>query len=281
MAKLHLIALEDGEKLSTWFNGTSMTSTKQFDVSDWAESAHANDPTYKIQTYENLWTVKKNKIRFDNGRIWAQWGGKYEISGDTIAEGYVTSFERYWGDGPTGRIKITNFRYPAISCKTAGAFESLTLPEAITDHFDSTAYTDQNGYEIPVYDSDEIRSLKPGMTYTFETVYDNYRQKSGDNKSEDTDRDPITKIDAPTKFKIKNIDKITNFNPTIDTLEIDADSFGIDSSATFTAGKNKKHSRRNSPNKTLTSSMTRRKVGSTSMKTAQRKALAMVAYLPS
>jgi len=34
--------------------------------------------------------------------------------------------------------------------------------------------------------------------------------------------------------------KITNFNPSTDTLEIDTDSFGIDSSATFAAGKNKK-----------------------------------------
>ena len=33
----------------------------------------------------------------------------------------------------------------------------------------------------------------------------------------------------PTKFKKKNIDKITNFNPSTDTLEIDTDSFGTDS----------------------------------------------------
>ena len=47
-------------------------------------------------------------------------------------------------------------------------------------------------------------------------------------------------IEAPTKFKVKNIDKITNFNPSTDSLEIDTDSFGIDSFATFAAGKNKK-----------------------------------------
>ena len=43
-----------------------------------------------------------------------------------------------------------------------------------------------------------------------------------------------------SKFNKKSADKITNFNPSTDTLEIDSDSFGIDSSATFTAGKNKK-----------------------------------------
>ena len=47
-------------------------------------------------------------------------------------------------------------------------------------------------------------------------------------------------IGKPIKFKIKSIDKITNFNPSTDTLEIDTDSFGIDSSATFASGKNKK-----------------------------------------
>ena len=47
-------------------------------------------------------------------------------------------------------------------------------------------------------------------------------------------------IIAPTKYKIKFIDRITNFNAITDTLEIDTDSFGIDSSATFAAGKNKK-----------------------------------------
>ena len=47
-------------------------------------------------------------------------------------------------------------------------------------------------------------------------------------------------ISAPKKFNKKSADKITNFNPSTDTLEIDTDSFGIDGSATFASGKNKK-----------------------------------------
>ena len=43
---------------------------------------------------------------------------------------------------------------------------------------------------------------------------------------------------APSRFKVKYIDKITNFNPSTDTLEVDMDSFGVNSSATFAAGKN-------------------------------------------
>ena len=45
---------------------------------------------------------------------------------------------------------------------------------------------------------------------------------------------------APAEFNKKSADKITNFNTSTDALEIDTDSFGIDSSVTFAAGKNKK-----------------------------------------
>lgn len=47
-------------------------------------------------------------------------------------------------------------------------------------------------------------------------------------------------IKRPDKFNKKLTDKITNFNPSTDTLEIGTDSFGLDSSATFASGKNKK-----------------------------------------
>ncbi len=47
-------------------------------------------------------------------------------------------------------------------------------------------------------------------------------------------------LTKPQNFKRKFADKITNFNPSTDTLEVDTDSLGIDSSYTFAAGKNKK-----------------------------------------
>ena len=56
--------------------------------------------------------------------------------------------------------------------------------------------------------------------------------------------------------------------------------FGIDITATFASGKNK-GSKVSLPSKTLTFSMTRRKVGSTSMKMVQTRALVTVASLPS
>ena len=47
-------------------------------------------------------------------------------------------------------------------------------------------------------------------------------------------------IRLPNKFNKKSADEITNFNSFTDTLEIDTNSFGIDISATFASGKNKK-----------------------------------------
>ena len=47
-------------------------------------------------------------------------------------------------------------------------------------------------------------------------------------------------ITPKKKYTRKAADKITNFNPSTDTLDIDADSFGIDHSATFAAAQNKR-----------------------------------------
>ena len=48
------------------------------------------------------------------------------------------------------------------------------------------------------------------------------------------------KVMKPRKYIKKFADKITNFNPSTDTLEMNTDSFGIDSPATFAAARNKK-----------------------------------------
>ena len=65
---------------------------------------------------------------------------------------------------------------------------------------------------------------------------DNNRTSGSDNSREENN----LIIAAPSKFNKKSADKITNFNPSTDTLEIDATSFGIGSSATFASSKNKK-----------------------------------------
>ena len=103
------------------------------------------------------------------------------------------------------------------------------------------------------------RKFKGGnWTLTGITIYDDAGNNADyfDDRDDDDDglRIPYKKLGltAPVtlstinqlthtgKFNKKSADKITNFNPSTDTLEIDTDSFGIGSSATFTAGKNKK-----------------------------------------
>ena len=78
-------------------------------------------------------------------------------------------------------------------------------------------------------------------TGTFTGQFRFHSREETDNESSQNDgsaeQDLIT---PPEKFKRKFVDKITNFNHSTDTLEIDTDSFGIDSSATFAIGKNKK-----------------------------------------
>ena len=65
----------------------------------------------------------------------------------------------------------------------------------------------------------------------------NFKFNTANKVSTKTSANSISK---PLAYKRKLIDKITNFNPSTETLEIDTDSFGMDSSATFASGKNKK-----------------------------------------
>ena len=67
-------------------------------------------------------------------------------------------------------------------------------------------------------------------------------QKLGYRPYEDEtiSEDAVATIKRPDKFEKSKVDKIINFNPSIDTLEIDSDSLRIDKSATFAAGKNKR-----------------------------------------
>ena len=95
------------------------------------------------------------------------------------------------------------------------------------------------------------KKLNGWRNYTAGTIWDTYGGpvttlliEGSEGKTNTSDNDEILidskLITQPSKFRVKNIDKIINFNPSTDTLEIDTDSFGINSSATFAAGKNKK-----------------------------------------
>ena len=81
-----------------------------------------------------------------------------------------------------------------------------------------------------------LHELLTKSKYNLPTISPNGNYSPSNNQNKTS----IKAIDLPLKFIKKPADKITNFNPSTDILEIDADSFGIDSSATFTIGKNKK-----------------------------------------
>ena len=85
-------------------------------------------------------------------------------------------------------------------------------------------------------DVEEIRFLD--QSYSLKQVRSDYES------TYPSDEDDVIgvphKISSPKKFNKKSVDKITNFNTSADTLQINTDSFGIDSSGTFTAGTNKK-----------------------------------------
>ena len=248
MANLKAVEFAKGyDYVGSWFNKTNATKSifpnPYFDISDWAQYAsaqaqnsliehHDKDGDGKVSPEEasSLWKLNKKAITYTakstqkffegNELVRTQvyineaiWKGEFTIKGDRIVGGYVTSFERDWGT--QGTIRIDGFKYSVE--KEASSFAALTLPEAITDNIE-----------------ENLDFLGEGETYNFQTKYDNAKDSMEDNIQ------ASTPIEIPTAFNKKSADKITNFNPSIDTLEIDTDSFGIDSSATFAAGKNKK-----------------------------------------
>ena len=73
-------------------------------------------------------------------------------------------------------------------------------------------------------------STKDGTNF-YQYAHSKTKEKQGSHEK------PIS---IPNKFKAKAVDKITRFNPSTDTLEIHTDSFGINRSANFATGKNKR-----------------------------------------
>jgi len=175
------------------------------------------------------WNEKK--ILYSNGEDYFKWEGKLQFSEDNeILKGsYINRFERSLSNSRYGKIAITGIQYDAH--KEAGAFYSLTVPNEIRDILEQ-ANTASYGSE-PL----EAKAF-PGFTYDFQTPYDQTAKEEVDSSSD-------TAIKKPNQFNKKSADKIINFNPSTDTLEIDTDNFGIDSTATFAACKNKRDIKKN------------------------------------
>tara|TARA_B100000073_G_C23678083_1_gene551393 strand:- start:218 stop:1270 length:1053 start_codon:yes stop_codon:yes gene_type:complete len=103
------------------------------------------------------------------------------------------------------------------------------------------------GQETIAYGADDIGDIS--FTGSLDEFFQSIKDRQGRNlydytlnrsSEENTSEQLSTAITRASKFNKKSADKITNFNPSTDTLEIDTGSFGIDNSATFASSKNKK-----------------------------------------
>ena len=95
-----------------------------------------------------------------------------------------------------------------------------------------------------IFSPDEILEIVEPINKRIKSKYasGSWEQKPFGNdfiKNKELSQDKF-KINSRSEYKKSKSDKITNFNPSTDTLEIDTDSFGIDSSASFAAGASKK-----------------------------------------
>ena len=108
--------------------------------------------------------------------------------------------------------------------------DSFIVAELDTGSKDKIFKISQQATEKNLGFADQFDSQNIQFTGNFKF---NTSTKDGTNTSGES-------IIKPLAYKKKSIDKITNFNTSIDILEIDTDSFGIDPSATFASGKNKK-----------------------------------------
>ncbi len=100
----------------------------------------------------------------------------------------------------------------------------------------STLSSRNDLYQIP-----EIgKSLKLYLPDNWWVNHGDFAQTLSNNTTTNQAGEVNNPLMLPSQFKKKSADKITNFNPSTDALEVDTDTFGIDNSATFAAGSSKK-----------------------------------------
>ena len=168
--------------------------------------------------------------------------GKYEIAG---ANKHTAVDAEVYGD----KIYLLR-RAPVANYYTISKYELTTGREEASWDSGIFDWTTNNGARTTPYTNDwtgyegyKQAFIKFRKKFSFLSIPSH---KTGEISSESGTSDSanieegIVEIASPTKFNKKAADKITNFDPSTDTLEIDTDSFGIDSSAIFAAGKNKK-----------------------------------------
>ena len=168
--------------------------------------------------------------------------GRHEIAGanqHTAIDAEVYEDEIYLlSRAPIAKYYTVN-KYDLTTGRKEASWDSGSFDWTTNNGARTTPYTDDwTGYE-----GYKQAFIKFREKFSFLSIpsHNTGEISSGSGTSDSANiEDGIVEIASPTKFKKKSADKITNFNPSTDTLEIDTDSFGIDSSATFAVGKNKK-----------------------------------------
>ena len=214
---------------------------------------------YSYRPYTNTYTGNFEIVHDPHSLYWSLFGGesKFDMSwleGNARIVG-STSRNTAWhgppdpepdpehGDPRAIRAKLNQLRNPEeweALIKTRGEeFKQSALFKS-----GKSTYAADRLAEIETVSSAKKPEIKEVMKQIIDTKGRSLYQYAFDTKFEMIDRNgngqKLRPIHAPENFNKKDADKITKFNPSTDTLEIDTDSFGIDSSATFAAGKNKK-----------------------------------------
>jgi len=167
--------------------------------------------------------------------------GRHEIAGanqHTAIDAEVYENEIYLlSRAPVAKYYTVN-RYDLTTGREEASWDSGSFDWTTNNGARTTPYTDDwTGYEG--YKQEFIKFREEFSFLSIPSHNTGKINSGGTSESASSGAESI-EISKPSKFNKKSADKITSFNPSTDTLEIDTDSFGIDSSATFASGKNKK-----------------------------------------
>ena len=167
--------------------------------------------------------------------------GRHEIAGanqHTAIDAEVYEDEIYLlSRAPVAKYYTVN-RYDLTTGREEASWDSGSFDWTTNNGARTTPYTDDwTGFEG--YKQVFIKFREEFSFLSIPSHNTGKINSSGTSESASSGGESI-EISKPSKFNKKSADKIKNFNPSTDTLEIDTDSLGIDSSATFAAGKNKK-----------------------------------------
>ena len=222
----------------TIWNNDLIIITQVFDKPGWFETHTIREIKVvdlnlngDIVDTENSYAKQYIRVKYDPDHI-NKADGYYLIPGDPNS--YIPATEETIAiETGTNRIYEQSTQYPHIDTENH-----------ITSQHD---YTNCEKCSKPAFETQPLnREAFLNTTETDQFFAEGWWKKpfsltkNSIDQELENDTNTASAISKPAKFNKRSTDKLTNFNPSTDTLEIDTDGFGIDRSATFTAGKNKK-----------------------------------------